>query len=471
MTTVTDAHDLTADEAYAPLKEHVITATGLSYYRRRDAELTEHFARRFSALKIDDCRTYLTALQDGPDGERELDRLIEELTIGETHFFRHPELFQALQQTILPEVIARNQNRRRLRIWSAGSSIGAEAYTVSILLRRSFAEQLRDWDVSIVGTDINRSYLLRAAQANYEDWTLRGTSEEVKRQCFTRSGRLWELHPEYRRGVSFLYHNLAKHAYPSLLHNLSAFDVVLCRNVMIYFCPTVIDRIVENLRRCLVEGGWLLVGHAEHNPRAFRNFRTVGFAGTIAYQRDDRSAAIETASSMADGARSQRVVPSPSPPDERPPTPRTPSGTRISRIPFPVALQPSSELAEIRTLADRGETEAAAQHCRRLVEIHKLNPVCHFYQALIFGQLGDHARCEQALRRAIYLNRNFAPAYYYLGLTLLQASRRDEAARALRYARRLTVLDDPARVLDELDGLTVAQLEELTRMQLEAVES
>lgn len=466
---------LTAEESFLPLKEYVIAVTGLSYYRERNAELTDHFLRRFAALGIDDCRTYLQVLNDGLDGERELDCLIEELTIGETHFFRHPELFQALQQTILPEVIERNQCRRRLRIWSAGSSIGAEAYTVSILLRSCFAERIRDWDVSILGTDINRSYLSQAVRAQFENWALRGTSDEVKERCFTRCGAYWELRPEYKQDVSFLYHNLAKHACPSLLHNLAAFDVVLCRNVMIYFSPTVIERIVENLRRCLADGGWLLVGHAEHNPKTFRDYRTISFDGVIAYRRIDRSEPAERPSHEAGYRTPQLSVPSRPPcEDERP-------ARRISHSrPMPTSLSPTEsrsvceprvEPAEIRTLADQGDLEAAAVQCRRLIQARKLDPTGHFYQALILGQLGDQAQCESALRRAIYLNRNFAPAYYYLGITLLRAMRRDEAVRALRYALRLTALDEPARVLDEFDGLTVAQLEELTRLQLETLES
>ncbi|MEX0729076.1 MAG: CheR family methyltransferase, partial [Planctomycetaceae bacterium] len=280
-------YSLIGDGYFEPLKEYVIAATGLSYYRNRNGELIDHFERHVANVGLTDCLSYLQLLQSGPAGDGELDSLIEDLTIGETFFFRHTDLFAALERTILPDAIDRNKHHRRLRIWSAGSSIGAEAYTISILLRRHFAEELRDWEISIVGTDINRSFLFRAAQAQFEEWTLRGVSEDTRRACFTQCDNVWTLRPEFKSGVSFAYHNLARHPFPSMLHNLFAFDVILFRNVMIYFGQDALTSIIANMQRCLIDGGWLLVGHSEHNQELFREFRTVNFDGAIAYQRAD----------------------------------------------------------------------------------------------------------------------------------------------------------------------------------------
>jgi chemotaxis protein methyltransferase CheR len=259
------------------------------------------------------------------------------------------------------------------------------------------------------------------------------------------------------------------------LHNLTAFDVVLCRNVMIYFGAAVIEAIVENLHRCLVDGGWLLVGHAEHNPETFRRFQARTLAGAIVYQRIDRRNAENEPPTMAPQAAIPTELPATPPhqPDRpiraaslthEPPRQLRDDGRRST-------AECLAEMTAIRRLADQGEVEAAAARCRRLIRVDKLSPVCRFYQALMFEQLGDHAACEQALRRAIYLDRGYAPAHYYLGLTLLRLSRRDEAVRALRTARRLSSAIEPTRILDDFDGLTAGELNELTRMQLEAVDA
>ena len=126
-----------------------------------------------SARGLSDGHAYLDLLLDGASGEVELDGLITELTIGETFFFRHKEIFDALRDVVLPDVLRRNQQSRRLRIWSAGCSTGAEPYSVSILLKRELGKELAGWEVHIVGTDINRDFLARAREGRFDDWAER----------------------------------------------------------------------------------------------------------------------------------------------------------------------------------------------------------------------------------------------------------------------------------------------------------
>jgi len=249
---------LVADVYYRNLKNYLIESTGLAYYLDKDSELAEKIAKRLEALNMSGCSAYLALLRDGQAGEAELDELVADLTIGETYFFRHEEQFDALRRTILPDIIRRNAPRRQIRIWSAGCATGAEAYSISILLRREFAGQLAGWDVSIVGTDINRRFLAQAREGHFGDWALRGTGEEIKSTCFLQSARSWRIRDEYREGIALQYHNLVKHPYPSLLHNLAAFDLILCRNVMIYFSHEVIQDCINRFWNSLVDGGWLL---------------------------------------------------------------------------------------------------------------------------------------------------------------------------------------------------------------------
>jgi chemotaxis protein methyltransferase CheR len=462
---------LVADLSYRNLKDYLIESTGLAYYLDKDSELAEKIAKRLETLNMAGCSAYLALLKDGQAGEAELDELVADLTIGETYFFRHEEQFDALRRTILPDIIRRNASRRQIRIWSAGCATGAEAYSISILLRREFAGQLAGWDVSIVGTDINRKFLAQAREGQFGDWALRGTGEEIKSACFLQSTRSWRIRDEYREGVALQYHNLVKHPYPSLLHNLAAFDLILCRNVMIYFSREVIRGCVNRFWSSLVDGGWLLVGHAEMDPEAFRAFRTINAPGTVLFERagePPKKPAYQT-----DGWVAESAAPATTP--WQPPS--LPDLPLLLRQP-PIAPESadggdaSGDLvaSQIRALADRAQWEAAGALCRTLIDNDSLNPVGHFYHALVLDQMGRRHEAERALNRAIYLDRDFVLAHYHKGLLLQNGEDLAGAARSFRNVLSLLRPMAPDRRFAEADGISAADLAELAQMQLEVLE-
>ncbi|TAL11299.1 MAG: protein-glutamate O-methyltransferase CheR, partial [Nitrospirae bacterium] len=428
-------------------------------------------AKRLEALNMSGCSAYLALLKDGQAGEAELDELVADLTIGETYFFRHEEQFEALRRTILPDIIRRNAPRRQIRIWSAGCATGAEAYSLSILLRREFAGQLAGWDVSIVGTDINRKFLAQAREGHFGDWALRGTGEEIKSACFVQSARSWRIGDEYREGIAFQYHNLVKHPYPSLLHNLAAFDLILCRNVMIYFSHEVIRSCVNRFWSSLVDGGWLLVGHAEMDTEAFRAFHTINAPGTVLFKRagePPKRPVYQTDGWVAESAAPATALWQP---------PSLPDLPLLFRRP-PIAPEAADTkdatdaplTAQIRELADRAQWEEAEALCQTLIEKDRLNPMGNFYHALILEQMGLRREAETALNRAIYLERDFVLAHYHKGLLLQNVEDFTGAARSFRNVLTLLRPLAPDRRFAEADGISAADLAELAQMQLEVLE-
>lgn len=459
-----------ADASYVELKDHVIEATGLAFYLDKDADFVERVGRRLSALGLREFSAYLDLLRRGPAGEAELDELIAELTIGETYFFRHPEQFEALRQVVLPDIIERNRARRRIRVWSAGSSTGAEAYSVAILLAREFGARLAGWEISILGTDINRQFLAQAGEALFGDWALRQLPEELRGSCFSRSPRGWALAESYRKGVSFQYHNLVRHPFPSLVCNLAAFDLVLCRNVMIYFSSEVIASLVGRLRDSLVEEGWLLVGYAESNPQLFRNFRTFSVPGAIFFQRSDKPSA---AGAFPD-FEAKAALP-PAPPVWSPPSlPELPTLLKAyEAAPEAGRAEAAADdpVARIIEEANRGRWEAAEKLCEGLLETDKMNPLVPYYYALVVEQKGRPQQAENLLRRSLYLKRGFILAHYHLGLLLNKRGDRGGAARSFRNSMRLLEETDPGRRFPEADGISAADLSELVSMQLAVLEA
>ncbi len=452
--------ELVRDPFYPQLKEHVVGSTGLAYYDDKDSDLAQRLGARLASIGLHDCGSYLEVLRDPVRGRAESDALIAAITIGETCFFRHPEHFDAVRDRILPGLIERNREKRSLRIWCAGCADGQEPYSLAILLKTEMAAALEGWQVSILGTDINKISLTRARQARFEQWAFRSTPDYVRSRCFRKEGTRWTLLPEYREGVSFQYHNLVEHPFPSLVNSLSGFDLIVCRNVMIYFGPDRMRAMIGQFFDCLVPGGWLLVGPSEPNMTFFTSFRMVNAPGVTLYQRPEASAG---------GTRNNRHVTallSPAPELSRPNS--FDSGPFRPRPAIAARTLPQ-ELEEIRRQADCGAWESAVRRCEELIEKEGRNATLHFYRGLVLDQMQRHVEAERSLRRAIELDRNAALPPYYLGLLLQSRGDLRGAAKCFEGVVDLLRGRDDADVLDYGDGITAAELRSLAGMHVETL--
>jgi chemotaxis protein methyltransferase CheR len=447
---------LVADPAFSRLKEFIIQATGLHYFQDKDGDLSDRISKRLSAVSVNDCATYLEQLKSGTAGECELDELITELTIGETYFFRHTEQFDALRNIVLPQLIERNRDTRRLRIWSAGCSSGAEPYSIAILLREHFEHLIAGWDVKIIGTDINKDFLSRAQSGLFEEWAFRGTSPDIRSRCFSQSGKSWQIGREFRERVSFQYHNLITHPYPSALHNLFDFDLILCRNVVIYFSHDNFRELVARLERCLVPDGWLLVGHSEPHLEVFRSFRTISVPGAILYQRSETAAPPPTVFNL-------------------PPLPAMEwthavlAEPQLPPAPLAAVAEKSGGLDAVRGLMNSGDWPAAAKCCNDELSRDSISIDAHFLNALILEHLGQHADSEQALRKVIFLDRNFVLAHYYLALRLQNNHDHRGAIRSFENVLRLLATMDPSRVYADAEGMSGSDMQQFAQTHLEVL--
>ncbi len=445
-----------ADPVFAALKALVIETTGMAFYADKDEELARILWTRMEETGIARCAGYLGLLRDPVAGIAEMEALVAELTIGETYFFRHKEQFDALRSTVLDDVIERNQTIRRLRIWSAGCATGPEPYSLAILLKREFGARIAGWQVSIVATDINQKFLARAREGRYDDWAFRSVPDEIRHTCFDQVGRQWFIRPEYKRLVTFHYHNLITGPIPSPADNIAAFDIIVCRNVVIYFSAAAIQGLIPRFRDCLAEGGWLIMGHAEPSPDLFRNFRAVNLPGAVLYQKREPAPAAPVAP-LPLPVRPAPVrghVPRRRPPPAAPPQPA---------VPVPPT---GAALERVRTLADGGDWDEAAKACDHLLAENALDAGLHFLRGLILEQMGALDESEKALRRAIYLDRQRVLPHYHLGLFLW---RREDALGAARSFRNVLGLlerypDDHA--FGEGDGITAGQLREVVTVHL-----
>lgn len=439
----------------AQLSELLAGQIGLHFPRERYGDLLRGIgaaAREFGQASIEACIHWLLA---SPLSRREVEILASHLTVGETYFFREPRSFEILEEHILADLIrARRHADRRLRIWSAGCCTGEEPYSIAMLLERLIPD-IEEWNITILATDINPGFLRKAAQGVYGDWSFRAAPPWLRDRHFRiKTNGRFEIRRPLRKRVTFSYLNLADDAYPSLSNNTNAMDVILCRNVLMYFTPSQAKMVADKLHRSLLQGGWLIVSPTETSSSVFSGFSAVGFPGAVLY----RKAAGAEPRVIAAGHPAPLPLPeplylaSPMEPEEAPPPP-----------PVRPAAAPGDApcLEQARACANRGELAEAAECCEKAIAADKLNPACHYLLAAIQQELGQQDRAVQSLTRALYLDADFVLAHFALGNLRLARGRWREAERHFDTALSLSRAYPRDEVLPQSDGLTAGRLGEI----------
>jgi chemotaxis protein methyltransferase CheR len=183
-------------------------------------------------------------------------QIAESMTTNETYFFRDPAQYDAIRNQLLPRLKKERQDSKKLRFWSAASSTGQEAYSLAMLL---LEDGFKDWNIQILGTDYSSKVVERARSATYQQIEVnRGLPADLLVKYFKRSGMNWQLSESLRRLASFETIDLRKS-----MRSIGPFDLVFCRNVMIYFDSATKRNIMKEIHSTLFRGGWLLLGGAE----------------------------------------------------------------------------------------------------------------------------------------------------------------------------------------------------------------
>jgi len=250
----TGSTEITA-ENFAFLQEQIYRDSGIVLEAGKQYLVEARLApivREYGLGSINDLCALLRAVTS--DGLRR--KVVEAMTTNETQFFREPAQYEALRTTVLAELLAQRRSPRPLNCWSAAASTGQEAYSLAMLA----AEMgLGPWDMQILGTDLAESVLERARLARYSQLEVnRGLPAAYLVKYFTRQGLEWILKDEIRSRVRFQRHDLRDSA-----RHLGPFDLVFCRNVLIYFDPETKRRILHQVREAMYPGGYLLLGAVE----------------------------------------------------------------------------------------------------------------------------------------------------------------------------------------------------------------
>ncbi|HEY4299735.1 MAG TPA: CheR family methyltransferase [Candidatus Didemnitutus sp.] len=485
--------------------EFIAEHLGLHFPPERAADLQRGIRLAAEEFGYAETEPFARWLLSPPFMRERMEILASHLTVGETYFFRDQRAFETLENQILPELIRlRRGGGQRLRLWSAACCTGEEAYSLALSVRKVLPD-LADWQVTILGTDINPRFLGKAARGVFGEWSFRSTAPGFKEDYFTRSGDgRWEIAPEIRKMVSFRQFNLAGDVYPSLVNDTNAMDVIFCRNVLIYFAPGPAARVVRQLAPCLTEGGWLILGPNELSQVAEPNLIPRRFSGATLYQKDLADSGRLGARTSPDEweAEWEELTLPPAvaefgagaPPaprslaDERVPVERVAAPSEVESGPSAAyeraltgyregryaetvetlldlsrgeSVEPQVLALLARTLANQGRLSGALAICDRLVAADKLNPAGHFLRGSVLQELGKPADAVIAFKRTLYLDQDFVLAHFALGNLARVQERFSEADRHLANALVLARRHHPEDLLPEADGLTAGRLVEI----------
>lgn len=433
----------------------------------------------------------------------ELRKLARHLTIGETYFFRERPSFNALAAHVLPLLIHRKRDGdRRLRLWSAACSTGEEAYSLAMLVQQVLPDW-RDWNVSILATDLNVHSLRKAEAGVYGEWSFRECDHDFRERYFSPAGgRKYRVREDLRESVRFAELNLADETFSSMGADTHAMDLILCRNLLIYFTPLHARKLIANFRNSLVDDGWLIVSPSECSQALFSGYEPVNFPGSILYRKrhareithagepESTARVASTASesavpaSLSEFQVSEMLAPVAVPASE----PRIESSARIesSELSAAESMYERGEYVDAaaalraalatslgdgervraqglltRALANLGQLDQALAASEAWIAADRLDPAAQYLHAMVLQELGERGRARSALHRALYLQPEFTLAHFALGNHARAEARVAEAQRHFANAARLLDDLDAGDVVPESEGMTAGRLREI----------
>jgi chemotaxis protein methyltransferase CheR len=478
---------------------------GLQFDDGKTEVLADVLRQRLKARGCAHLSVYLESIEPAANEREELRALAAHLTVTETYFFRGAEQFRVLAEVALPQRIALRRSEKKLRLLSAGCASGEEAYSLAILLRERFPE-LASWQIDILGLDLNPEMIEKARQARYTKWSLRDTPDELRSKYFRSDGAGSRLGERIRAMVSFEEQNLAGSVFP----NLSQFDIILCRNVIMYLIPEAAQLVVQRLTQALAPGGFLFLGYAETLRGLSHDFHLRYSHDAFYYQKRDEDGpqpisfpevqsfnppapamdlpdiawvdAVRCASERIDRL-SRDCVGRAEPPSKVIPHPSVDLGLVfellrqerfhealdvLGELPAEAGGDPDVQLLRAGLLTNSGDLEAAEEVCRRILSVDDLNAGAHYLTALCRELGGDTKGAMEHDRAAIYLDSAFAMPHLHLGRMAKRSSDPTTARRELEHAVMLLSREDPARILLFGGGFSRDALLAFSRAELRA---
>ena len=464
-----------SESDFARVREVLARSAGLVFDECRRDSLAYSLGERLDACGLTNVDDYLKRVARDSD---EHQALLNAVTIQETHFFRNPPQFRALRQHVLPQLIRRAANTdRRLRVWSAGCSTGEEPYSVAMLLRE-LLPLTEGWDVRVVATDVSTRALELARAGRYGARSLVAAPPDDVARWFVHRGEEYVVRPEVRELVEFRHHNLVTEPVP--FPPDEPIDLLLCRNVTIYFSRETTRRLMAGFHEALSPGGYLFLGHSETLWQVNDAFRLVTLGDAFVYRRempgDERRAVLPDRRTGDDGLppegerRNARN-------DRRSPWDML---TRPRALPFPRPVRqvgrgvdspamtaavpaPADPIEEVRAALRDGRYADAAGLAAAISVAEPLRSDAYYLHGLALANQGLDGEALGVLRKAVYVDPMAGFAHFLLAGVLARLGDAQGASRSYRAAAETLGRNADDALASELGGRSVGELVELCR--------
>lgn len=283
-------------EEFEMIRDFIHERSGIFFAENKTYLVKNRLQKRMEQLDIKTVRDYFYLVKYDAS-QREFNTLMDLVTTNETSFYRNEPQLASFGAEVLPQIIRERQERKQktIRIWSAGCSTGEEPYTIAMIILDHLHGQTAGWTVEIVANDISEEVLQKARRGEYSGITLRNVRPELLGRYFTKSDELYRVNANVKALVKFSHLNLND---PRKVSFMTNFDVIFCRNVMIYFSDEVKRQLARTFFNSLLPGGYLYIGHSETLHGISKAFKLVYLKNALVYQKEAVTSGPSMPSSM-----------------------------------------------------------------------------------------------------------------------------------------------------------------------------
>ncbi|MCX6270898.1 MAG: tetratricopeptide repeat protein [Bacteroidetes bacterium] len=436
------------------LREYLRESFGLDFQEKMENDLIRYTMLAAKGFGYSDTSQFIQQLIKNKHYPTEPGKLASYYTIGETYFMREKKSLDFIEYYYLPPLIQKRFDKcRNLRIWSAGCASGEEVYSIAIMLSRTIPD-IQNWDITLLGTDINTEFLKKAQQGIYSKWSFRNCTESFRDRYFERvNGNEYHIRPELKKMVRFSYHNLVGGSLPGVDDKKAGMDVIFCRNVMIYFSRETIRNVSERLFDSLVNGGILVVSPVEMSTLISPRFNKIFYSGYTFYQKEKKKQ--RTKKETVEN-EFQTVTP--------PPVIAPPGGSgQEENDPLP-DIQPVTEKNPFllaKAAADSGSLNDAIRYCDEALKLNKTDYRIYYLKATVLLELGREEEAMSTLNQLVYLEQDFVLAYFLLGNINMRSGKISEGHKHYKHALKILSKLKPEEELPGSEGLTIGRLAEI----------
>ncbi len=503
------------------LRDFLLTNLGLNYTVSQEKDLYRKItdaAKGFEFAETDDFITWLVAQKLN---DREVEKLASYLTIGETYFLRESQAFDYLEYDYLPQLIQQRRkiNHKVLKIWSAGCASGEEPYTIAVLLCRMLPD-IKDWDITIMATDINPCFIQKAKEGVYSKWSFRSISKNFIEQNFDQiSSAKFKIKPWIQEMVTFSFLNLIDDSFPSKANNTLGVDVIFCRNVMIYFSAEGITKVCNKFYDSLVSTGVFFVSPVEASSVNRTKFNMLRFKGYNVFNKEKKILANDVEALLAEKkkptdtgflagnkevakrleqvkkemavysekikAKEREERKEREEKEEREEREKREKSDEAYASDYSRALSlyQSDRLAEAeqviqdvldnvdeiknesieslylllaRIKANQGDLKTAEELCEKIIGVNKINGDAYYFLSVVFNEQGRSKEAIRMVENALFLNPSLVLGHYLLGNIKMKSATGWQ--KHFNNAKRILLKQEQDEVLDEVDGITVIRL-------------